>query len=59
MNGADAVELIMAGAQAIGIGTAIYYRGIEAFQQINKEIEQFMKNNNYRSIKDMVGLAHK
>ncbi len=31
ITGEDVIEFIMAGATAMGIGTAIYYRGLEAF----------------------------
>lgn len=58
-TGADAIEMIMAGASAVGIGSAVYYRGVDVFSKVNKEIEEFMKKEGYRSIKDMTGLAHK
>lgn len=58
-NGEDAVEMIMAGASAVGIGSGIYYRGIEVFSKICTEIEEFMKKNNYKNIEDMIGLAKK
>jgi len=57
-SGRDAIEMIMAGAVAVGIGTAIYDNGIEAFSKINQEIEDFMKKNGYKKIEEMVGAAH-
>ncbi|MDO9578514.1 MAG: dihydroorotate dehydrogenase [Candidatus Cloacimonadales bacterium] len=48
--GIDAVEMLMAGATIIGVGTAVYYRGIEVFDKINHEIIQFMDENGYESI---------
>ncbi|MDA1196888.1 MAG: dihydroorotate dehydrogenase [Nanoarchaeota archaeon] len=59
MTGNDAIEQLMAGAVAVGIGTAIYTRGIDCFDKINQEIEEFMQENNYNSIKEIIGLAHK
>lgn len=56
--GRDAVEMFMAGASAVGIGTAVYYRGVDVFRKVSKEIEEFMMKNNYNNIKDMVGRAH-
>ncbi len=57
-NGEDAVEMIMAGATAVGVGSAIYYRGIEAFKLITDEIQTFMKEEGYSSIEEMKGVAH-
>ncbi len=57
-TGEDAVEMIMAGAVAVEIGTAIYYRGIDVFRKVSDEVKLFMKENGYSRIKDMVGVAH-
>ncbi len=51
--GIDAVEMLMAGATTIGVGTAVYYRGIEVFDKINNEIIQFMDENGYENIIDI------
>ena len=59
MYGKDAIEMLMAGATALGIGTAIYYRGYGVFKEICNEITSWMKKNKYKSVKELVGLAHK
>ena len=51
--GIDAVEMLMAGATTIGVGTAVYYRGIEVFEKINQEIIQFMDENGYENVEDI------
>jgi dihydroorotate dehydrogenase (NAD+) catalytic subunit len=56
--GRDAVEMIMAGATAVGVGTAVYYRGPEVFGQIRDELREFMGTHGYSSIAQMRGLAH-
>ncbi|MBU0535496.1 MAG: dihydroorotate dehydrogenase [Nanoarchaeota archaeon] len=56
--GNDAVEMFMAGASAVGIGSAIHYRDIGVFRKVSLEITNFMKANRYSSIKEMVGVAH-
>ena len=56
--GKDAIEFIMAGATALSLGTAIYYRGLDVFNKINREIKQFMKKNNYKSLEEIRGIAH-
>ncbi|MFA5049423.1 MAG: dihydroorotate dehydrogenase [Candidatus Micrarchaeia archaeon] len=57
-NGKDAIEILMAGASAVGIGTAVYYRGIDVFSKINSEISDWMKKHNYKSIDELVGAVH-
>ena len=57
-TGTDAAEMLMAGATAIGVGSAVHYRGMEAFRSIADELSKFMREEGYSSIKDMVGIAH-
>jgi len=58
-NGEDALEYIMAGASAVQIGSGLYYREIDIFKKICKEIESWMKANNYDDLTELVGVAHK
>ncbi len=51
--GEDAIEMLMAGAAVIGVGTAVYYRGIEVFNKINNEMLGFMEENDYHNLKDV------
>jgi dihydroorotate dehydrogenase (NAD+) catalytic subunit len=57
-TGLDAVEYFMAGASAVQIGTALRTRGYSAFRLICKEIQQFMEKEGFKTIGEMVGLAH-
>ena len=57
-NYRDALEYIMAGACAFQIGTAVMDKGPEVFNTVCKGINKFMKRYGYRSISDMVGVAH-
>ncbi len=57
-TGRDAAEMLMAGASAVGVGSAVHYRGIEAFRKIGEELSSFMRDEKYSSISKMVGLAH-
>ena len=57
-TGEDAIEYFMAGASAVQIGTALYSRGIDVFQKICNEIEQWMKEHGYSNIKELIGAAH-
>jgi dihydroorotate dehydrogenase (NAD+) catalytic subunit len=56
-NGTDAVEMIMAGATAVGIGTAIWYRGVDVFAQIAAEMNTFMDEEHYPNLESMRGKA--
>jgi dihydroorotate dehydrogenase (NAD+) catalytic subunit len=41
-SGLDAIEMLMAGATAVGVGSAIYYRGAEAIAAIRMELEGWL-----------------
>ena len=56
--GKDALEMIMAGATAVGIGTGIYYRGIGIFKKVCNEMEAWMKKNKVKSLDEIRGCAH-
>jgi dihydroorotate dehydrogenase (NAD+) catalytic subunit len=57
--GKDAIEMIMAGATGIGIGTAIYYRGNDVFKKVCQEMEKWMKKNKVKNLDKIRGIAHK
>ena len=52
-SGEDAIEFIMAGAKLVGVGTAVYNRGINVFEKINNEIIEFMEEENYSNLKQI------
>ncbi len=54
-----AVEMIMAGASAVQVGTAVMYGGVEVFREINAGISKFLSENGHASVKELVGIAHK
>lgn len=56
-TGRDAVEMLMAGASAVGVGSALWYRGPEAFNLILKEMQFFMVEHHYRLVKELIGKA--
>jgi dihydroorotate dehydrogenase (NAD+) catalytic subunit len=53
----DVVEFFLAGASAVQIGTALH-KGTEIISVINKGIVDYLKENEYKSIIDIKGLAH-
>lgn len=58
LSGEDAIEYMMAGASAIQIGAGVYYRELDIFKKIKKEIEQWMDKHSYKKISDIIGVAH-
>jgi len=57
-TGEDAIEIIMAGATLVGIGTAVRYRGITVFDKVNKEIDQWLAAHD-TTMEEIRGAAHK
>lgn len=57
-TGKDAVEMLMAGASAVGLGSAVHYRGIDVFRKVCDEIQEFMEQEGYPGIKSLIGRAH-
>lgn len=55
----DAIEFFLAGASAIQLGSAIGDNWLNVFDDINNGILQYMKQKNYSTIDEMVGLAKK
>ena len=58
-TGEDAIELILAGASLVGIGTAIGDRNIDVFAKICDEMQMFCTNEGIENIADLVGGMHK
>jgi dihydroorotate dehydrogenase (NAD+) catalytic subunit len=54
----DAIEMMMAGASAVAVGSAVYYEGIGVFKKINEGIIEFMEKNGYKDLKEIIGAAH-
>lgn len=57
-TGRDAIEMMMAGATVVGVGSSVYYDSIGVFNNINNEIKVFMQKEGYNNIKEIVGAAH-
>ena len=56
-TGRDAAEMLMAGATAVGVGSAVWYRGVEALGDIAAELAAFMAQEGYTTLNAMRGLA--
>jgi len=58
-NGEDAIEMMMAGATVVGIGSGVYYRGIDVFSKVCNEMQQWMIKNNISDLQEIIGAAHR
>ncbi len=56
-TGRDAVEMLMAGATAVGVGSAFWHRGPQAITAILSEMAAFLQDRGYRSVTDVIGKA--
>jgi dihydroorotate dehydrogenase (NAD+) catalytic subunit len=56
-TGRDAAEMLMAGATAVGVGSAVWTRGVEALGDIARELAAFMTQQGYPTLDAMRGLA--
>ncbi|MBU2578413.1 dihydroorotate dehydrogenase [Patescibacteria group bacterium] len=57
LTGRDAIEMLMAGATAVGVGSALWYRGPNAFSLILDEMKAFMEEKQIHSIDEIIGKA--
>ena len=57
-SGRDALQMIMAGASAVGIGTAVYHRGDSVFKSVVCELDAECQRLGIQKLEDVVGAAH-
>jgi dihydroorotate dehydrogenase (NAD+) catalytic subunit len=57
-SGRDALEMIVAGATLVGVGSAVYWRGPEAFSSIANEMREWMRTHRVNSLYEIQGRAH-
>jgi dihydroorotate dehydrogenase (NAD+) catalytic subunit len=54
----DAVEFFLAGARSVQIGTS-FYQGFDFVESINIGIINYLTQNNFNSLSEIIGLTHK
>ena len=57
LTGEDAIEIMMAGARLVGMGTMVYYRGVEGFGKVVKEMAEWCDKNGVKNVEDIIGAA--
>lgn len=58
-NARDAIEMMLAGASAVQIGTAIMYKGLGIFEEIKDGIASYMIEHGYTRVTDFIGRSLK
>ena len=53
----DAIQMIAVGATLYGVGSGIFFNGIDIFKKINDGIDIFLKDKDMK-YKDLVGIVH-
>jgi len=57
-NGRSALEMIMAGATLVGVGSAVYQHGPDVFATIQEEMVCWMQQHAINSLREIKGRAH-
>ena len=57
-NGRDAIEMLMAGATAVGVGSAVYHRGPDVFAQMITEMGAWLDAHGLDNVRAVHNLAH-
>lgn len=57
-SAADALQMMMAGACAVGIGSGLYKCGVGMFEKINSDLRDFLKRESVAGLPDIIGTAH-
>lgn len=58
MTWQDIVEMMMAGATLVGVGSATYFKGVGVFEEIKTGLREYMEKENLTSLKNIIGAAH-
>jgi len=54
----DTVEMMMAGASLVGVGSAIYFKGFGVFEEIKTGLREYMTKEKIKNLSEIVGSAH-
>lgn len=54
----DVVEIMMAGATLVGVGTATYTKGMKIFEELKNDLFAYIEREKLNKLSDLVGIAH-
>ncbi len=55
----DVVEMMMAGASLVGVGSAVYTKGYGVYREIISGLKIYLKKEKISSVKSLIGKGHK
>jgi len=55
LTGEDVIEMMMVGARLVGMGTMVYYRGVEGFKKVVSEVEEWCNKNGVKNLEEIIG----
>ncbi len=58
-TGEDAIEMLLAGASLVGIGTAVWKRGMDVFQKVCDEMTAWCDAEGIKDVTELIGGMHK
>lgn len=54
----NALQMFMAGATLVGVGTATYTKGMGIYKQLADDLQKYMETNKIKSLDEIHGAAH-
>ncbi len=54
-TGEDALEMMMAGATVVGMGSSVYYRGADVFRKVSREMSDWCDKNGVKDVSEIIG----
>lgn len=58
-TGEDAIEIMLAGASLVGIGTSVGTRGADVFEKVCSEMQLWCTNEGVDNVSDLIGGMHR
>jgi len=59
MNWEDVIEYMLAGATTVELGSVIGYHGLDVINKIIKGISGYLDKKGYKSVREIIGIAHR
>jgi dihydroorotate dehydrogenase (NAD+) catalytic subunit len=56
-SGRDVVEMLLVGATAVGLGSAVAHYGIHVFQQVCDQVKEYMEQHEMENLQELRGKA--
>lgn len=54
----DVVEMMMAGARLVGVGSVTYLKGYGVFEEMKQNLVSYINQEGFKSLTELIGVAH-